>query len=114
MLQNQDVSQLSLAEWRRLLEKSLLHARRFELHCWSDETPWLRLALEYGVPKPAEWEGGTVVEGPVTESFRRMLLSLDRPRDRDVYNKFTPFFSIALDGESFFEHYGTEVTLPLP
>ena len=54
MLQNQDVSQLSLAEWRRLLEKNLLHARRFELHCWSDETPWLRLALEYGVPKPAE------------------------------------------------------------
>ena len=54
-----------------------------------------------------------MVEGPVTESFRRMLLSLDRPRDRDVYNKFTPFFSIALDGESFFEHYGTEVTLSL-
>lgn len=51
-----------------------------------------------------------MVEGPVTDAFRHMLLTLERPTDREAYNKFTPFFSIALDGRAFFEHYGTELT----
>ena len=80
------------------------------LHCWKDECSWTRLALGYGSLKPVEWEGGVVVEGPVTDAFRHMLLTLERPTDRETYNKFTSFFSIVLDGRAFFEHYGTELT----
>ncbi|MFR8065328.1 MAG: hypothetical protein ACLU5C_00950 [Acutalibacter sp.] len=107
---NQDASQLTFQEWRSLLSKALGRAQRFELHCWKDECSWTRLALGYGSLKPVEWEGGVVVEGPVTDAFRHMLLTLERPTDREAYNKFTPFFSIVLDGRAFFEHYGTELT----
>ena len=51
-----------------------------------------------------------MIEGAVTPAFREMLLSLERPSDRDVYNKFLPFFSLVLDDSSYFEHYGTELT----
>ena len=36
--------------------------------------------------------------------------TLERPTDREAYNKFSPFFSVVLDGRAFFEHYGTELT----
>ena len=80
---------------------ALGRAQRFELHCWKDECSWTRLALGYGSLKPVEWEGGVVVEGPVTDAFRHMLLTLERPTDREAHNKFTPFFSIVLDGRAF-------------
>ena len=64
---NQDASQLTFQEWRSLLSRALGRAQRFELHCWKDESSWTRLALGYGSLKPAEWEGGVVVEGPVTD-----------------------------------------------
>ena len=92
---NQDASQLTFQEWRSLLSKALGRAQRFELHCWKDECSWTRLALGYGSLKPAEWEGGVVVEGPVTDAFRHMLLTLERPTDREAYNKFTPFLHCA-------------------
>jgi len=109
-LQNWDASQLSLKAWRELLAESLQNASRFAIHCWNDEEPWIQLALEYGQRKPVPWEGGTVIEGAVTPAFREMLLSLERPSDRDVYNKFLPFFSLVLDDSFYFEHYGTELT----
>ena len=96
-LQNWDASQLSLNAWRELLAESLQNASRFAIHCWNDEEPWVQLALKYGQRKPVPWEGGTVIEGAVTPAFREMLLSLRRPDDRDVYNKFLPFFSLVLD-----------------
>ncbi len=100
-LQNWDASQLSLNAWRELLTESVQNASRFAIHCWNDEEPWVQLALK---------EGGTVIEGAVTPAFREMLLSLERPSDRDVYNKFLPFFSLVLDDSFYFEHYGTELT----
>ena len=109
-LQNWDASQLSLNAWRELLAESLQNASRFAIHCWNDEEPWIQLALKYGQRRPVPWEGGTVIEGAVTPAFREMLLSLRRPDDRDVYNKFLPFFSLVLDDSFYFEHYGTELT----
>ena len=109
-LQNWDASQLSLNAWRELLTESLQNASRFAIHCWNDEEPWIQLALRYGQRRPVPWEGGTVIEGAVTPAFREMLLSLERPSDRDVYNKFLPFFSLVLDDSFYFEHYGTELT----
>ena len=98
---NQDASQLTFQEWRSLLSRALGRAQRFELHCWKDESSWTRLALGYGSLKPAEWEGGVVVEGPVTDAFRHMLLTLERPTDREAYNKFTPFSPLCWMGGPF-------------
>ena len=94
--------------WRTLLETYLQQAKRFEIHCWNEETEWIGLALRYGAPKEADWLHGTIIAGEVTDAFREMLLSLPKPSDTEIYNKMTPFFQIFLDEEFQSCHYGTE------
>ena len=94
--------------WRQVMEGNLRESARFEIHCWTEETEELQAALRFGAPADAGWQWGTVVRGAVTPEFIRYLLSLPKPA-RDVYNKMTPFFTIALSNGFWSEHYGTEL-----
>lgn len=95
--------------WRTWMETALTGAKTFEIHCWAEETEWIRFALQYGAEKPSDWKHGTIVEGPVIPEFTAMLLTLPKPSDREIYNKMTPFFSIFLDNGYESAHYGTEL-----
>ena len=95
--------------WRQVMEGNLRESARFEIHCWTEETEELRAALRFGAPADAGWQWGTVVRGAVTPEFIRYLLSLPKPA-RDVYNKMTPFFTIALSNGFWSEHYGTQLS----
>ena len=97
------------AVWRQWMEAALAEAKNFEIHCWKEEADWIRCALNYGTVKPSDWKYGTIVEGPVTPDFTRMLLTEPKPTDREIYNKMTPFFSIFLDNGYESAHYGTEL-----
>lgn len=97
------------AQWKALAGAALAGAKRFEIHCWSDEGEWVELALCYGKVKESKWRHGTVVEGEVTEAFRDMLLSRPKPTDTEIYNKMTPFFNVFLDNGFSSSHYGTEI-----
>ena len=99
----------SYAVWKQVMAEKLKSATRFEIHCWEDEEPWYRLALNYGNEKKTTWRG-KIVTGSVTPSFCDMLLGLPEPTDKVIANKFTPFFSIFLDNGFSSEHYGTELT----
>ncbi len=100
--------------WKALMVEHLASASRFEIHCWSDETEAIALALRFGAVKPYDWKHGTVIEGEVTEAFRAFLLDLPAPgRGADGYNKMTPFFTVFLDNGFSSEHYGTENVVPL-
>ena len=66
------------------------------------------LALQYGTLKESDWHGGTMIAGEVTPEFARMILSLPKPTDREIYNKMTPFFDVWLDDDFQSCHYGTE------
>ena len=94
--------------WRQVMEGNLRESARFEIHCWAEETKELEAALRFGAPADTGWQWGTVVRGAVTPEFIRYLLSLPKPA-RDVYNKMTPFFTIALSNGFWSEHYGTEL-----
>jgi len=94
--------------WRALLEKHTESAKTFEIHCWSDETAEIALALEYGAVKKSRWRHGTIVEGAVTPELRTLLLTLPKPAAADGYNKMTPFFTVIFDNGFSSEHYGTE------
>lgn len=97
-------------EWKRITEEQLRTAAHFEIHCWSDETDSIALALKYGTVKPDNWAHGTVIAGDVTPEFTDMLLSIPKPdKGSDGYNKMTPFFTIHLDNGYWSEHYGTEL-----
>ena len=97
------------AKWKALARAALAGAKRFEIHCWSDEEEWAELALRYGKMKESKWRHGMVVEGEVTEAFRDMLLGEPKPKDTGTYNKMTPFFNVFLDNGFSSSHYGTEV-----
>ena len=93
---------------RQVMEGNLQESARFEIHCWAEETEELRAALRFGAPADTGWQWGAVVRGAVTPEFIRYLLSLPKPA-RAVYNKMTPFFTIALSNGFWSEHYGTEL-----
>lgn len=95
--------------WKALMEEHLKTAQTFEIHCWREETSEIELALQFGTIKPDKWKYGTIIVGAVTDGFKRWLLHLPKPTDRESgYNKMTPFFSIMLDNGFSSEHYGTE------
>lgn len=95
-------------EWKTLMEEKLKTATSFEIHCWENENQWYLLALNYGTEKKTTWSG-KIVRGAVTPAFCDMLLGLAEPTDKEIDNKFTPFFSVFLDNGFSSEHYGTEL-----
>ncbi len=106
---NIDATAHSNSQWRSVMLESLKGAESFEIHCWSEETAEIDMALLYGSIKPSEWENGTVIAGAVTQQFIDFLMMLPKPTDTDIYNKMTPFFSIFLSNGFSSEHYGTEL-----
>lgn len=96
--------------WLALISEYIRSATSFEIQCWEDEVEEMILALQYGEIKPSNWKKGTLVEGIITPDFIRMVLEMPKPKDREIYNKMTPFFSIAFDNGFSSQHYGTEMT----
>ena len=74
-----------------------------------EETECIDLALRYGKQKDTDWRYGKIIAGDVTPEFCVFLLGLPKPTDTELYNKMTPFFTIALDNGFCSEHYGTEL-----
>ena len=103
-----DRSETDNSKWLSYITAALKDAITFEIHCWNDETEWIELALQYGTLKESDWHGGTMIAGEVTPEFARMILSLPKPTDREIYNKMTPFFDVWLDDDFQSCHYGTE------
>ncbi len=97
-------------QWRSILREELASATAYEIHCWNEESEWIKIALQYGYKKEFDWSYGTVIVGVVNPEFVKLILGLPKPKDIDIYNKMTPFFSIFLDTGFSSEHYGTELT----
>ena len=98
------------SKWMSLIESAFKSAKRFEIHCWNEESEWIEFALKYGRLKESTWRYGKIVEGKVTPAFIDMILSMPKPKDIEIYNKMTPFFNVFLDDINFqSSHYGTEI-----
>lgn len=105
---NFDRSEKDNTGWIDLISPYLTTAKLFEIHCWNEETEWIKLALRYGKLKDDEWKHGKIITGDVTPQFAKMLLSLPKPLDVEFDNKMTPFFNVSLDDNFQSCHYGTE------
>ena len=98
------------SKWLELITEALKTSKRFEIHCWNEETDWIEFALKYGNFKESDWRYGKIIEGEVTPEFVTMILDMPKPTDVEIHNKMTPFFSIFLDNYAFQScHYGTEI-----
>lgn len=98
------------SKWLELITEALKTSKRFEIHCWNEETDWIEFALQYGTLNESTWRYGKIIEGEVTQEFVTMILDMPKPKDIEIYNKMTPFFNIFLDDYNFqSSHYGTEI-----
>ena len=98
------------SKWLELITEALKTSKRFEIHCWNEETNWIEFALQYGTLKESTWKYGKIIEGEVTPEFVTMILDMPKPTDIEIYNKMTLFFNIFLDDYDFqSSHYGTEI-----
>ncbi len=104
-----DYTYLTNEKWKETIAAYLKGAKNFEIHCWDEETEEIAAVLSYGELKKTDWQYGKIIVGPVTPEFIDFLLELGKPKDTDIYNKMTPFFSIFLDNGFSSEHYGTEL-----
>ena len=105
-----DYTEKDNSKWLAYMSEALKTATTFEIHCWNEEPEWIDFALRYGKLKDFDWRHGKVIAGEVTPEFVKMLLEQPKPSDIEIYNKMTPFFTIALDNGFWSSHYGTELT----
>ena len=106
-----DRSESDNSKWLSYITAALGGAKTFEIHCWTEETEWIDLALQYGSLKEDDWQYGKIITGAVTPEFVQMLLGLPKPDGTETYNKMTPFFNVFLDDKFQSCHYGTELYL---
>ena len=100
--------------WNELVTACAVIGEPFEIHCWSAEKREISLALDYGHKLATTWQDGTVIRGIITKDFLRFLAKMPKPQDILLYNKMTPFFTIALGSHLHSEHYGTEIIVSKP
>ncbi len=105
-----DRSEKDNGKWLTYMSEALETATTFEIHCWNEEPEWIDFALRYGKLKDDDWRYGKIIVGEVTPEFVKMLMEQPKPSDIEIYNKMTPFFTIALDNGFWSSHYGTELT----
>ena len=77
------------SKWLELITEALKSSKRFEIHCWNEETDWIEFALQYGTLKESTWRYGKIIEGDVTPEFVTMILDMPKPTDIEIYNKMT-------------------------
>ena len=104
-----DRSEGDNSKWVSYITAALDGAKTFEIHCWSEETEWIELALQYGCLKDDDWQYGKIITGEVTAEFIEMILAQPKPTDIEAANKMTPFFNVFLDDTFQSSHWGTEI-----
>ena len=95
--------------WKEIYDVKAENALKFVNPLLTEETEEITMALPFGTFKESTWQYGKIIEGKVTPEFTSFLLGLPKPTDTEIYNKMTPFFTIALDNGFWSEHYGTEL-----
>lgn len=97
--------------WNDIVRACALVGDVFEIHCWSDESAEVKVALQFGHKVTSTWREGTVIQGRITKEFLSFLTESQKPQDTDIYNKMTPFFTIIFGNTLHSEHYGTEIII---
>ena len=87
----------------------LKNGATFEIHVWNEETKLIQLLEKIATIKGSDWSYGIIFEGIINDDFKKLMLSFSKPKDIEVYNKMTPFFSIFIDNIFYSEHYGTQI-----
>ena len=97
--------------WKEIVRACAVGGDPFEIHCWSDERAEVKAALQFGHKVTSTWMEGIVIRGQITKAFLSYLTEVPKPRDTEIYNKMTPFFTIIFGNKLHSEHYGTKIII---
>ncbi len=95
--------------WKKIIEHFVKVGDNFEIRCWKEETEENSQARRYGKATDDGYE--TSVQGVLTDELLLELMA-ENPKDKDILNKMTKYFTINVKNELCeicSAHYGTEM-----
>lgn len=95
--------------WKELFKHYVQNGKKFEIRCWDEETESIDLINKFGTVEKSKTTKEIIISGEITNDFIELILNEEMPKDQNIYNKMTQFFTINIDEAYSSCHYGTEI-----
>ena len=95
--------------WKDLFIHYAQNGEKFEIRCWDEEIESIGLINKFGTVEKSKTTKEIIISGDITNEFIDLIAKEDMPKDQNIYNKMTQFFTINIDKSYTSAHYGTEI-----
>ena len=95
--------------WKELFKHYVQNGKKFEIRCWDEEIESIELISKFGTVEKSKTTKEIIISGEITNDFIELILNEEMPKDQNIYNKMTQFFTINIDKSYTSAHYGTEI-----
>lgn len=95
--------------WKDLFIHYASKGELFEIRCWNEEVDSINLIKRFGTVEKSQTTKETIITGYITNQFIDFIVKEEMPKDQEIYNKMTQFFTINIDKSFSSCHYGTEI-----
>lgn len=95
--------------WKDLFIHYASKGESFEIRCWDEELESIKLISKFGTVEKSQKTKEVIISGYITNEFIDLIVKEEMPKDQNIYNKMTQFFTINIDKAFSSAHYGTEI-----
>ena len=95
--------------WKDLFIHYASRGESFEIRCWDEEIESINLISKFGAVEKSQITKEIIITGYITNQFIDFIVKDEMPKDQEIYNKMTQFFTINIDKAFSSAHYGTEI-----
>lgn len=95
--------------WKDLFIHYASMGETFEIRCWDEEIESINLISKFGTVEKSKTTKEIIITGYITNEFIDLIVKEEMPKDQNIYNKMTRFFTINIDKSFSSAHYGTEI-----
>lgn len=95
--------------WKDLFIHYASMGETFEIRCWDEEIESINLISKFGTVEKSKTTKEIIITGYITNEFIDLIVKEEMPKDQNIYNKMTQFFTINIDKSFSSAHYGTEI-----
>ena len=95
--------------WKDLFIHYASMGENFEIRCWDEEIESINLISKFGTVEKSKTTKEIIITGYITNEFIDLIVKEEMPKDQNIYNKMTQFFTINIDKSFSSAHYGTEI-----
>lgn len=95
--------------WKDLFIHYASMGETFEIRCWDEEIESINLISKFGTVEKSKTTKEVIITGYITNEFIDLIVKEEMPKEQNIYNKMTQFFTINIDKSFSSAHYGTEI-----